>query len=73
MPEREAELEMMVAVLSAGLGLNEPLTSIPDVVLDSLERGDDEAAVRALRQAVPDGLRLLAAKRMVDELKRVPD
>ena len=68
--ERLAELELLVRVLSAGLGLEEPLEAIPSTVLDHLDRGEDVKAVKAMRTDTTGRLGLLDAKRMVDAVKR---
>jgi len=66
---RVAELEMMVKVLSAGLGFKRPLEAVPSAVLEHLARGDEVRAIKAMRDEVPGRLGLLEAKRMTDEIK----
>lgn len=67
---RVAELEMLVRVLSAGLGLEQPLAALPPTVGEQLAQGNDVMAIKAMRTDVAGKLSLLAAKRMVDEVKR---
>lgn len=68
--ERVAELEMMVRVLSAGLGFEEPLLAVPPTVLEQLAQGNDIKAIKAMRFDVAGDVSLLGAKRMVDEIRR---
>lgn len=64
------ELELLVRILSAGLGFEGPLEAIPPAVREHLARGEDVRAVKALRQGTSGRLGLLEAKRMVDEIKQ---
>jgi hypothetical protein len=58
----------VVRILSAGLGLDRPMSSIPDDVVELVRAGRTADAVKALRHQAPGRLSLRAAKRMVDAL-----
>jgi hypothetical protein len=64
-----SETPNVVRILSAGLGLDRPMSSIPDDVLELVQAGRTVEAVKALRQQAPGRLTLRAAKRMVDALE----
>jgi hypothetical protein len=55
-------------MLSAGLGLDRPMASIPDDVVELVRAGRTADAVKALRDQAPGRLSLRSAKRMVDVL-----
>ena len=63
------ELRERVRVLAAGLGVDETF-EVPADVRRHVQAGDDIAAVKELRRQTPGRLSLVAAKRMVDALKR---
>jgi hypothetical protein len=64
----ESDTDTLLRVLSAGLGLDRPMSSIPEDVVELIEAGRTAEAVKALRSQAPGRLRLQAAKRMVDAL-----
>jgi hypothetical protein len=68
-----ADLRRQVAVLSAALGLREPLWEVPAIVREHVRAGEDVKAVRELRRGVPGRIGLLEAKRMVDALGETAD
>lgn len=68
-----ADLRRQVAVLSAALGLREPLWEVPAIVVEHVRAGEDVKAVRELRRNVPGKIGLLEAKRMVDALAETAD
>lgn len=63
------DLRRQVAVLSAALGLREPLWDVPAVVREHVAVGQDVKAIRELRRALPGRIGLLEAKRMVDAIR----
>jgi uncharacterized cupin superfamily protein len=63
-----AALRRQVTVLSAALGMREPLWDVPPVVREHVRDGEIVKAVRELRRGVPGKIGLLEAKRMVDAL-----
>jgi uncharacterized cupin superfamily protein len=67
-----ADLRRQVAVLSAALGLREPLWEVPAIVREHVRDGEIVKAVRELRRTVPGKIGLLEAKRMVDALGDAP-
>jgi uncharacterized cupin superfamily protein len=68
-----ADLRRQVAVLSAALGMREPLWDVPAIVREHVRAGKDVDAVRELRRGVPGKIGLLEAKRMVDALGEATD
>ncbi|WP_022929967.1 cupin domain-containing protein [Patulibacter americanus] len=62
------DLRRQVAVLSAALGMREPLWDVPPIVRQHVRDGELVKAVRELRRGVPGRIGLLEAKRMVDAL-----
>lgn len=66
------DLRRQVAVLSAALGLREPLWDVPPVVREHVRQGEIVKAVKELRRGVPGKIGLLEAKRMVDALGDAP-
>ena len=63
-----SDLADLVRILPAGLGLERPISSTPDDVVEHVRAGRTADAVKALRHQAPGRLSLRSAKRMVDAL-----
>jgi uncharacterized cupin superfamily protein len=66
------DLRRQVAVLSAALGMREPLWDVPAIVHEHVRDGQIVKAVRELRRGVPGRIGLLEARRMVAALGDTP-